>query len=189
MTSPSNPSNTVEQARRSSGAPSLLGGFAPFIDELEKRGSATWSAAILVAVAAAGRGVTPGFEAGWTPLAGQAVVGLLLWLFCTGVVWNVAHRILGLSESFLELARVFGLPALPLLGLWLNVIPSVHGSAWTEIALHATALVVWIAVTRAALQVNLSRALLICTASIALGLALVGLLGILLVGSPAFGAA
>jgi hypothetical protein len=156
-----------------------------FVERIEQDPRVTRTVVAIVVAAGAGRGVTPGFEGGWIPVAGHGVAGLLIWLVCTGLIWNVAHRILGYSEGFAQLARVLGYTAAPLLGLWLNAIPSVGNWVWYTVGLHAVALVALVAATRAALVISLLRALGICALSLAVAILLLGILGLFLTGTPA----
>lgn len=155
------------------------------IENVEKNPQALWLAAGIVALAGAGRGMSIGFEAGWRPLLFHGVAGLVIWIACAGLIWNVAHRILGYSESFGELTRILALPAVPLLGLWLNAIPLVGGLPWFGIGLHVLALAALLFVTRTALAISFPRALGICALSLATAVLLFSLLGLFLVGRPA----
>ena len=156
-----------------------------FIERVEKDPRVTWRVIGVVVAAGAGRGVTPGFEAGWLPVVSHGLAAILIWLVCAGLIWNVAHRIFGYSEGFSELARVLGFPAVPLLGLWLNVIPVVGGLVWFTIGLHGVAFLALVGATRVALGITLVRALGVCSLSLAMAVLLLAILGLFLVGSPA----
>lgn len=131
--------------------------------------------------------MTPGFEAGWVPLVVYGLAGLMIWLLCASLVWNVAHRVFSYPEGFAELARVVGLSAVPLLGLWLGVIPVVGRSLGFSIALHVMAFVGLVVVLRSALSVSHARVLAICVLSFAMAILLLALLGVFLVGNTASG--
>lgn len=156
-----------------------------FIERVERDPRVTWRVMGIVLAAGAGRGVTPGFEAGWLPVLSHALAAVLIWLVCAGLIWNVAHRIFGYSEGFAELTRVLGCSAAPLLGLWLNLIPQVGGLIWFTIGLHGVAFLALVAATRVALEITLLRALGICALSLAMAVLLLAILGLFLVGSPA----
>ena len=154
-------------------------------EEVEKVPRALWQAAGIVVAAGAARGVSPMFEAGWAPIAGHCVAGLLIWLVCSSLVWNVAHRIFGFSEGFFELARVYGFASVPLVGLWLTALPIGGSSLWLSVALHGLALISVVIATRAALSISMLRALAICVLSVSAGALLLFILGLFLAGSPA----
>jgi len=109
----------------------------------------------------------------------------VIWILCSSLIWNVAHRFLGYAEGFWELTRVFGFTAAPLIGLWLNVIPFFAALLWFAIAIHGVAFAALVAATRAALSISTLRALGICALAWGLAILLFGILGLFLVGSPA----
>jgi hypothetical protein len=166
---------------------SALSPVHSFVRMLEKTPSTTWMLAALILIAGAGRGVTSGFEGGSVPMLGHALAALLIWLIYAGLVWNVAHRIFGYAEGFLELARVVAISAVPLVALWLNAIPSIGGMLWFSIGLHALAFATLVVATRLALSISHLRAIGICVLALGIAILLLTILGLFLVGSPAWG--
>ena len=156
-----------------------------FFERIEKDPRATWWAIGIVALAGAGRGMTPGFEAGSVPLVTHGIAGLLIWLFCAGLVWNVAHRLFGYEEGLIELTRVLGFSAAPLIGLWLNSIEFFGESLAFTIGLHLLAFAGLVLATRGALSISLLRSLGICAVALSIAVLLLFVLGLFLVGSPA----
>jgi hypothetical protein len=116
---------------------------------------------------------------------GQCVAGLLIWFFCSALIWNVSHRMLGYSEGFAEIARVLAFACAPLLGVWLTVLPIAGLGAWLSIGLHGLAFVNLVLATQTILSTSTLRAVGICALSVAAGALLFFVLGLLFVGRPA----
>jgi hypothetical protein len=155
--------------------------------EVEADPGAMPQAAVVVVLAGAGRGVSPMFEAGWAPIVGHALAGLLIWLAVTVLVWNVAHRLLGYAEGLREFARVLAFAASPLLLLWIGVLPIPGFSPWLSLAIHAAALSSLVIAIRVSLDTSLPVALGICALSLGTAVLIFLLIGVFLVGTPASG--
>jgi lysophospholipid acyltransferase (LPLAT)-like uncharacterized protein len=155
---------------------------ASVFEEVEHDAGALPQAALVVALAGLARGIQMLSEQGWVGAAGSLVAGFLLWFAVTGVVTAIGVRMLGCSSSFLELLRTLGFAAAPLVALVICLLPLGAAGAALSALIHAAGLGALVLAVRQALDVDTSRALLVCVAAIGFGLALLFLLGTLLLG-------
>lgn len=154
-------------------------------EEVEKDPHAFWQALGIVVLAGAGRGVSPALEAGWTPIWAHASASVVIWLVCAGLIWYAADLLLGYAESFWELARVLGFAAVPLLGLWTQVLPIFGARPVVSLVFHGLAFVSLVVAVRAALSISTVQAVGVCLLSALVGMLLLFLLGVLFIGQPA----
>jgi hypothetical protein len=91
---------------------------------------------------------------------------------------------LGCSSSFLELLRTLGFAAAPLVALVICGLPLGAAGTALSVLIHAAGLGALVLAVRQALDVDTTRALLVCMGAIGFGLALLFLLGTLLLGRP-----
>jgi hypothetical protein len=157
---------------------------ASIFEEVEHDAGALPQAALVVALAGLARGIEMLPEQGWIGAAGSLLAAFVLWLAVTGVVTAIGVRMLGCSSSFLELLRTLGFAAAPLVALVICGLPL--GAAGTALSalIHAVGLGALVLAVRQALDVDTTRALLVCIGAIGFGLALLLLLGTLLLGAP-----
>lgn len=142
-------------------------------DEIAADASALGQAALVAVAAAAALGVAAS-HAGRPAAVGSGLVGLVLWLGLSGLVWAVANWFrhpLGLGAAL----RVVGFAMAPLVGLVLAAIPIDVVQGVVRLVTFALFLGALLVGTRQALRVGMARAGLVCLTA-----ALTGAFGILL---------
>ena len=155
---------------------------ASVFEEVEHDAGALPQAALVVALAGLARGIELLPEQGWVGAAASLVAAFVLWLAVTAAVTAIGVRMLRCSSSFLELLRTLGFAAAPLVALVICGLPlGAVGTALSALV-HAVALGALVLAVRQALDVDTTRALLVCMGAIGFGLALLLLLGTLLLG-------
>ena len=155
---------------------------ASVFEELEHDAGALPQAALVVALAGLARGIEMLSQHGWVGAAGSLVTAFVLWLAVTSAVTVIGVRMLGCSSSFLELLRTLGFAAAPLVVLVICGLPLGAVGSVLSALIHAVALGALVLAVRQALDVDTTRALLVCIGAIGFGLALLFLLGTLLLG-------
>jgi hypothetical protein len=176
-----------EAAPRRSLAARFAGAFrldSSVFEEVEHDAGALPQAAFIVALAGLARGIEMLSEQGWIGAAACLVAGFVLWLAVTAAVTAIGVRMLGCSSSFLELLRTLGFAAAPLVALVICGLPLGAAGTALSVLIHAAGLGALVLAVRQALDVDTTRALLVCMGAIAFGLALLFLLGTLLLGGP-----
>jgi hypothetical protein len=169
-------------ARRSFAA-RFAGAFrldASVFEEVEHDARALPQAALFVALAGLARGIQVFPEQGWVGAVASLVAAFALWLAVTAAVTVIGVGILHYTSSFRELLRTLGFAAAPLVALAICGLPlGVAGTALSALV-HAVAAGALVLAARQALDTDTLRALLVCAAAIAFGLALLLLLSAVL---------
>ena len=157
---------------------------ASVFEEVEHDAGALPQAALVVALAGLARGIEMYSEQGWVGAAAGLVAAFVLWLAVTAAVTAIGVRMLRCSSSFLELLRTLGFAAAPLVALVICGLPLGTVGTALSVLIHAVALGALALAVRQALDVDTTRALIVCAGAIGFGLALLLLLGTLLWGEP-----
>jgi hypothetical protein len=157
---------------------------ASVFEEVEHDAGALPQAALIVALAGLARGIELLSEQGWIGAAASLLAAFVLWLAVTAAVTAIGVRMLGGSSSFLELLRTLGFAAAPLVALVICGLPLGAAGTALSVLIHAAGLGALVLAVRQALDVDTTRALLVCVGAIGFGLALLFLLGTLLLGEP-----
>ena len=157
---------------------------ASVFEEVEHDPGALPQAALVVSLAGLARGVEGFSEQGWVGAAASLVAAFALWLAVTASVTVIGVRMLRCSSSFLELLRTLGFAAAPLVALVICGLPlGAIGTALSALV-HAVAIGALVLAVRQALDVDTTRALIVCVGAIGFGLALLLLAGTLLWRNP-----
>jgi hypothetical protein len=157
---------------------------ASVFEEVEHDTGALPQAALVVALAGLARGIEVFSEQGGVGAAASLVAAFVLWLAVTASVTAIGVRMLRCSSSFLELLRTLGFAAAPLVALVICGLPlGAVGTALSALV-HAVAIGALVLAVRQALDVDTTRALIVCAGAIGIGLALLLLVRTLLWGNP-----
>jgi hypothetical protein len=124
-------------------------------------------------------------EQGWVAAVASGLTAFVMWFAVAAAVTAIGVRIFHGRSSFGELLRTLGFAAAPLVVLAFCALPlGVIGTALSTLV-HAAAIGALVVAVRQALDMDTTRALVVCAVAIGLGLALLFLLGILVMGRPA----
>ena len=124
-------------------------------------------------------------EEGISAAVSSIPIAFVRWFAVTAGVTAIGVRMLRCTSSFSELLRTLGFAAAPLVFLALGALPLGTIGTGISIVVHAASIGALVVAVRQALDTDTARALMVCAGAIGLGLALVIVLGILLLGSPA----
>jgi hypothetical protein len=139
--------------------------------------SALLQATGLVLAAGVARGIGAFGSEGTAGLIGSTAVGLATWLVAGSLIWAVGVKRFGCSSDLPEVLRTLRFAAAPLLLLALGALPLgvAHSSVWE--GAHAWAMLALVVAARAALDINIPRALAVCAIAFVIGLGLLALMG------------
>lgn len=148
--------------------------------DIERDPRALAQAAALVSMAGVARGVGAFAEEGVTGLIGSAALGLVTWLIAGALIWTIGVRLFACSSSFPEVIRTLGFATAPLLLLALGALPLGPAREWLWLGAHIWATLALGIATREALDIGTRRALVVCVLALAVGFAVLALMGVLI---------
>ncbi len=146
---------------------------AAFGDVERDRGAMGQAAAVVVAAGFA-RGLGVLQDEGVVGLIGSPIIAIAVWLSAGVVIWGIGVQRLHYSADYPELLRTIGFAAAPLLLLALGGPPIGVLRHWLWVGAHVWATLALVVAIREALDVPLTRALVVC--ALALGVTLATLL-------------
>lgn len=152
-------------------------------EEAENDQGALPQAGALVVLAGIARGLTAQTGSPAVEIAGSAIMGVLLWLVATTLVWSIGVRRFHYTSSYPELLRTLGFAAAPLLALSVAALPLGPAALPIAFAVHAWALLAGIVAVREALDVPTREALVVCVLSLAVALGVMFVFGSVLFAS------
>ncbi len=153
---------------------------ASVFEEVEHDAGAFAQAAAIVALGGVARGVASIAESGSAGLFVGLVTGVVLWLATSAVVWVVGVRTFAYTSDYRELLRTLGFAAAPLVLLVFCALPFGFVSTLFWWVAHGLAVAAFVLAVRQALDIDTSRALVVCVLAVGLGVVLLFLLGLFL---------
>jgi hypothetical protein len=180
-------SDASPEARRRHLATRLVAAFRlepALFDEIEHDPRALGQAILVVTAGGLAQGIARFGETGGLGLLVGIVSALALWLAATAVVYLAGVRWLGGTSGFVELLRTLGFAATPLLLLVLCAIATGVAASLVYAVAHLLAAAGFFVALRQALDMETSRALLVCVAALAAGLIVLFVVGLLVSGPP-----
>ncbi|MBW2267385.1 MAG: YIP1 family protein [Deltaproteobacteria bacterium] len=162
-------------------------GLAPEVfRDIERDPRALVQAAAVVVAAGAARGIGAFSDEGRAGLVGSAVVAVATWLLAGTLIWLVGVKRFACRSELPEVLRTLGFAAAPLLLLALGALPLGPAHPWLWVGAHVWATLALAVATREALDVGVHRALAVCVLALAVGFALLALMGVLVAKWGAF---
>jgi hypothetical protein len=155
-------------------------------ENVENDPHAIWQAIVLVLAAGLARGAGAYATEGVAGLVGSTVVAVVLWLVAGLLIWGVGVKRFGCTSDYPEVLRTLGFAATPLLVLALGAfdLGPLRTPLW--VGAHAWATLALTVATREALDVSMSKALAVCLLALAVGFAVLALIGMIFVEWGAF---
>jgi hypothetical protein len=157
-----------------------LGLRASVFEDVEGDAGALGQAGLLVLLAGLARGVGFFEQEGLIGLLGSPIVAVVVWLVASLLIWGIGVRRFAYSSDYPELVRTLGFAAAPLLLLVLCVLPLGGFEPALWIGAHVWACVALLVAVREALDVTMSRALVVCALALGVTLAVFFAAGLLL---------
>lgn len=156
-----------------------LGLEARAFEDVERDAGALGQAGLLVLLAGLARGTGVLEREGLIGLLGSPVVAVVVWLVASLLIWGIGVRRFAYSSDYPELVRTLGFAAAPLLLLALSALPLGAFEPVLWVGAHAWASAALLVAVREALDVPMSRALVVCALALGVTLALFFAAGLL----------
>ena len=178
MTSAETPIHTSHQsfARRFAGALRLAPGT---FEDIERDPRALAQAVAVVTLAGAARGVGAFATEGVPGRIGSVAVGLTTWLIAGVLIWAIGAKRFDCSSTLPEVLRTIGFATAPLVLLALGALQLGSAREWLWVGAHAWATLALAIAAREALNVSTRHALVVCVLALAVGFAVLALMGML----------